>query len=59
MPGLTRTQIDALGARHFVCAVTSEAPHTHVMADASGATPGPAPGCPGCEDFGFCFPADH
>jgi nitrogen fixation protein NifQ len=18
--------------------------------------PGPAPGCPGCEDFGFCFP---
>ncbi|WP_323183109.1 nitrogen fixation protein NifQ [Paraburkholderia sp. CNPSo 3076] len=144
--GLTRAQIDALGARHFVCAVTSEAPHTHVMADAShaafatamqaflvalaapqadpddvrclaaiiahaclrpdhlwrdlglrgrddvtrmlerffpavvarnveglrwkkllarelalasGATPGPAPGCPGCEDFGFCFPAGH
>ncbi|WP_322012285.1 nitrogen fixation protein NifQ [Paraburkholderia sp. J12] len=23
---------------------------------ATGATPGPAPGCPGCEDFGFCFP---
>lgn len=21
-----------------------------------GQTPGPAPGCPGCEDFGFCFP---
>jgi nitrogen fixation protein NifQ len=21
-----------------------------------GRTPGPAPGCPGCEDFGFCFP---
>jgi nitrogen fixation protein NifQ len=21
-----------------------------------GRAPGPAPGCPGCEDFGFCFP---
>ena len=21
-----------------------------------GQPPGPAPGCPGCEDFGFCFP---
>ncbi|MDE1182310.1 nitrogen fixation protein NifQ [Paraburkholderia sp.] len=21
-----------------------------------GETPGPAPGCPGCEDFSFCFP---
>lgn len=21
-----------------------------------GGVPGPAPGCPGCEDFGFCFP---
>lgn len=21
-----------------------------------GEAPGPAPGCPGCEDFGFCFP---
>ncbi|QGZ57825.1 nitrogen fixation protein NifQ [Paraburkholderia acidiphila] len=29
------------------------------LALASGATPGPAPGCPGCEDFGFCFPAGH
>lgn len=26
------------------------------LALASGSTPGPAPGCPGCEDFGFCFP---
>lgn len=23
-----------------------------------GGVPGPAPGCPGCEDFGFCFPDD-
>jgi len=23
----------------------------------AGVTPAPAPGCPGCEDFGFCFPA--
>jgi nitrogen fixation protein NifQ len=22
-----------------------------------GLTPGPAPGCPGCEDYGFCFPS--
>jgi nitrogen fixation protein NifQ len=27
------------------------------LALSMGATPGPAPGCPGCEDFGFCFPA--
>jgi nitrogen fixation protein NifQ len=26
------------------------------LAIATGAAPGPAPGCPGCEDFGFCFP---
>lgn len=26
------------------------------LALATGNTPGPAPGCPGCEDFGFCFP---
>lgn len=26
------------------------------LALATGGTPGPAPGCPGCEDFGFCFP---
>jgi nitrogen fixation protein NifQ len=26
------------------------------LALATGAIPGPAPGCPGCEDFGFCFP---
>lgn len=141
--GLSRTQIEALGARHFVCAVTPEALHARVVTDAShaafatamhaflvslaapqadaddvrclaaiiahaclrpdhlwrdlglrgrddvtrmlerffpevvarnaeglrwkrllarelalasGAVPGPAPGCPGCEDFGFCFP---
>lgn len=29
------------------------------LALATGGTPGPAPGCPGCEDFGFCFPAGH
>jgi nitrogen fixation protein NifQ len=26
------------------------------LALATGTTPGPSPGCPGCEDFGFCFP---
>ena len=25
------------------------------LALSTGGTPGPAPGCPGCEDFGFCF----
>lgn len=142
--GLSGAQFEALGARHFVCAVTNVALHAHVMTDAShaafatamhdllvtlaapqansddvrclaaiiahaclrpdhlwrdlglrgrddvtcmlerffpqvvarnveglrwkkllarelalasGATPGPAPGCPGCEDFSFCFPA--
>jgi len=27
------------------------------VALAHGRVPGPAPGCPGCEDFGHCFPA--
>jgi nitrogen fixation protein NifQ len=26
------------------------------LALAHGRVPAPAPGCPGCEDFGFCFP---
>ncbi|MDR0241939.1 MAG: nitrogen fixation protein NifQ [Burkholderia sp.] len=26
------------------------------VAASLGVAPGPAPGCPGCEDFGFCFP---
>jgi nitrogen fixation protein NifQ len=26
------------------------------LALSRGDLPGPAPGCPGCEDFGFCFP---
>ncbi|WP_321791234.1 nitrogen fixation protein NifQ [Burkholderia pyrrocinia] len=26
------------------------------VAASLGMPPGPAPGCPGCEDFGFCFP---
>ncbi|CAB3969694.1 hydrogenase [Burkholderia cenocepacia] len=26
------------------------------VAAALDVPPGPAPGCPGCEDFGFCFP---
>ncbi|HZZ14194.1 MAG TPA: nitrogen fixation protein NifQ [Paraburkholderia sp.] len=27
------------------------------LALSTGAEPGPAPGCPGCEDYGQCFPA--
>ncbi|AZQ52961.1 nitrogen fixation protein NifQ [Burkholderia cenocepacia] len=26
------------------------------VAASRGVPPGPAPGCPGCKDFGFCFP---
>lgn len=29
------------------------------VARAHGRVPGPAPGCPGCEDFGHCFPAQR
>lgn len=29
------------------------------LARATGGEPGPAPGCPGCEDFGFCFAPGH
>ncbi|WP_063553273.1 nitrogen fixation protein NifQ [Burkholderia territorii] len=28
------------------------------VAASLGLPAGPAPGCPGCEDFGFCFPGD-
>ena len=29
------------------------------VAVSRGLPPGPAPGCPGCEDFGFCFPHER
>jgi nitrogen fixation protein NifQ len=29
------------------------------LALSKGAEPGPAPGCPGCEDFALCFPASR
>ncbi len=29
------------------------------VAGSLGLPPGPAPGCPGCEDFGCCFPAER
>ncbi|SHH80966.1 nitrogen fixation protein NifQ [Pollutimonas bauzanensis] len=29
------------------------------LALSTGATPGPAPGCPGCEDYAHCFPCER
>ncbi|MBN3728019.1 nitrogen fixation protein NifQ [Burkholderia sp. Ac-20379] len=29
------------------------------LALSRGEAPAPAPGCPGCEDYGHCFPAPH
>ncbi|PLZ04119.1 hydrogenase [Burkholderia sp. WAC0059] len=46
-PALVARNVDGLRWKKFLA---------RELALATGATPGPAPGCPGCEDFGFCFP---
>jgi len=47
-PALVARNVDGMRWKKFLA---------RELALTSGATPGPAPGCPGCEDFGFCFPA--
>jgi nitrogen fixation protein NifQ len=46
-PALVARNVDNLRWKRFLA--------QQVALD-KGRTPGPAPGCPGCEDFGFCFP---
>lgn len=47
-PSLVARNVDNLRWKKFLA---------RELALSTGAEPGPAPGCPGCEDFGFCFPA--
>ncbi|TDV24695.1 nitrogen fixation protein NifQ [Paraburkholderia caballeronis] len=49
-PALVARNVDGMRWKKFLA---------RELALATGATPGPSPGCPGCEDFGFCFPAAH
>lgn len=46
-PALVALNVDKLRWKRFLAAQ---------LALSMGLPPGPAPGCPGCEDFGFCFP---
>jgi nitrogen fixation protein NifQ len=46
-PRLVARNVDQLRWKRFLA---------QQLALAEGRAPGPAPGCPGCEDFGFCFP---
>jgi nitrogen fixation protein NifQ len=48
-PALVARNVDGLRWKRFLA---------QELALSIGATPGPAPGCPGCEDFHYCFP-DH
>jgi nitrogen fixation protein NifQ len=47
-PALVARNVDNLRWKKFLA---------RELAFSTGAEPGPAPGCPGCEDFGYCFPA--
>lgn len=47
-PALVARNVDGMRWKKFLA---------RELALATGTTPGPSPGCPGCEDFGFCFPA--
>jgi len=49
-PALVARNVDGMRWKKFLA---------RELALATGATPGPSPGCPGCEDFGFCFPGGH
>lgn len=49
-PALVERNVDNLRWKKFLA---------RELAFSTGAEPGPAPGCPGCEDFGYCFPASR
>ncbi|WP_133646398.1 nitrogen fixation protein NifQ [Paraburkholderia flava] len=46
-PALVARNVDNLRWKKFLA---------RELALSTGVEPGPAPGCPGCEDFGYCFP---
>jgi nitrogen fixation protein NifQ len=49
-PTLVARNVDGLRWKKFLA---------RELALSIGDAPGPAPGCPGCEDFRFCFPHGH
>ncbi|WP_175905369.1 nitrogen fixation protein NifQ [Burkholderia seminalis] len=58
-----RDAVSAMLDRHFPALAARNVNHlrwkkflAQEVAASLGTLPGPAPGCPGCEDFGFCFP---
>ncbi|MBR7990129.1 nitrogen fixation protein NifQ [Burkholderia cenocepacia] len=58
-----RDAVSAMLARAFPALAARNVAHlrwkkflAQEVAASLGVPPGPAPGCPGCEDFGFCFP---
>ncbi|CAD9220801.1 Nitrogenase FeMo-cofactor synthesis molybdenum delivery protein NifQ [Burkholderia cenocepacia] len=58
-----RDAVSAMLARFFPALAARNVAHlrwkkflAQEVAASLGVLPGPAPGCPGCEDFGFCFP---
>ncbi|MBR8512747.1 nitrogen fixation protein NifQ [Burkholderia cenocepacia] len=58
-----RDAVSAMLARFFPALAARNVAHLRwkkflgqEVATSLGVPPGPAPGCPGCEDFGFCFP---
>ncbi|WP_322089495.1 nitrogen fixation protein NifQ [Burkholderia sp. BCC1999] len=58
-----RDAVSAMLERYFPALAARNVTHlrwkkflAQEVAASLGVPPGPAPGCPGCEDFGFCFP---
>ena len=58
-----RDAVSAMLARFFPALAARNVAHlrwkkflAQEVAVSLGVPPGPAPGCPSCEDFGFCFP---
>jgi nitrogen fixation protein NifQ len=59
-----RDDVTAILTRHYPQLVARNTDNTRwkkflarELALSEGREPGPAPGCPGCEDYGFCFPS--
>jgi nitrogen fixation protein NifQ len=59
-----RDDVTAILTRHYPRLVARNTDNTRwkkflarELAYSEGRVPEPAPGCPGCEDYGFCYPA--
>ncbi|MGS0894446.1 nitrogen fixation protein NifQ [Burkholderia stagnalis] len=61
-----RNAVSAMLDRYFPALAARNVAHlrwkkflAQEVAASIGVPPGPAPGCPGCEDFGVCFPIER